>query len=152
VTPKAVVIDLALQGDTLTANACVARELLKLLPTIVEHACVSGGVGRFGEKLEGALLPHIVEHVAIDLLVRGQKDSPTLCRPPCAPSVPTGVPAPATAFAGNTSWLDKDRGIMRVRVSYDDPTVTKAALCKAIDLVNGLVMQTNGANESIVEA
>jgi len=41
---------------------------------------------------------------------------------------------------------------MRVRVSYDDPTVTKTALCEAIDLVNGLVMQTNGANGSIVEA
>jgi len=125
-TNTSVVIDIALQGEVRTADARFSHELLALLPTLAEHACASGGVGRFGEKLEGALLPHVVEHVAIDLLVREQDGA-----------------TPVQGFAGNTVWFDRDRGIMRVRVSFIDSLVTQAALYKAIDLVNGLVTQTN---------
>ena len=44
----------------------------------------------------GALLPHALEHLAIDLLVEGH---------------------PGETFAGNTRWIERDERIMRVRIS-----------------------------------
>jgi hypothetical protein len=76
--------------------------------------------GLFAEKIVGALLPHLVEHLAIELLV--QADGPEIQRP----------------YAGNTVWLSQNDSTMRVRVSYYDAKTTERALQTAISQVNRL--------------
>ena len=77
-----------------------ARAMLERYPTLAEHACSSHGVRTFGQVIEGTEAPHLVEHLAIDHLV--------------AASRATG--GGHQAFAGHTSWLNREQGAMRVTV------------------------------------
>ena len=78
----------------------LAKAMLERYPTLAEHACSSHGVHCFGQVIEGTEAAHLVEHLAIDHLV--------------ATSRAAGYDR--CAFAGHTSWLDKERGAMRVTV------------------------------------
>jgi hypothetical protein len=80
----------------------LAEALLLERPLLVEHACHSGGVERFGERIVGALIPHAVEHVAIDLLVERF--------------------AGTGPVSGATRWLDRSLVLAEVCVSCDTDT------------------------------
>jgi hypothetical protein len=80
---------------SLRVDEKLAAAILALHPTLAQHACKQQGFGRFGDKLSGTTLPHLVEHLAIDLL----------------------VDATHHPHAGTTTWLDREQGLMRVRVS-----------------------------------
>ncbi|MDR3315214.1 MAG: hypothetical protein LBS98_01815 [Coriobacteriales bacterium] len=103
-------------------SAALAAAALEHLPTLAEHACKGHGIGYFGEKIVGTTLPHLVEHIAIDLLVQQE----------------------AGSVAGNTTWEDLERESMRVRLLVPDksPAAAKAtqdALIDAVTLVNDLL-------------
>jgi len=103
-------------------SAALAAAALEHLPTLAEHACKGHGIGCFGEKIVGTTLPHLVEHIAIDLLVQQE----------------------AGSVAGNTTWEDLERESMRVRLLVPDksPAAAKAtqdALIDAVTLVNDLL-------------
>jgi hypothetical protein len=70
--------------------------LLAANPTLAEHACRQQGIGRFGDKIHNASLPHIVEHLAIDYLVNE-----------------LGQPV-----TGNTVWHDRSANIMLIRLGF----------------------------------
>ncbi|MDR0350563.1 MAG: hypothetical protein LBH64_03315 [Coriobacteriales bacterium] len=78
----------------------LAKAALACRPSLAQHSCKHQGFGYFGDKLLGTSLPHLVEHVAIDLLVEAARASKAARLP----------------VAGNTSWLDRGRGLMRVRL------------------------------------
>ncbi|MDR2672600.1 MAG: hypothetical protein LBC35_04830 [Coriobacteriales bacterium] len=73
---------------------------------------------RFGSRITGALLPHAVEHLAIELLVQAN---------------------PGQVFAGNTTWLSRRRQVMRVRVSRQSGSDTLTAIKQAVEQINRLV-------------
>lgn len=79
-------------------------------PTLAEHACTADDTG------SPMTLPHLVEHVAIDLLVerRGGGDEPV---------------------AGYTAWLDRRGGIARITLSSTDGEATRGAMLAACALV-----------------
>jgi hypothetical protein len=115
----------------------LAASVLALRPTLAQHVCKQRGLGRFGDKLIGTTLPHLVEHLAIDLLVEEAQES----HPPASPPHPR---------AGNTTWLDREQGLMRIRLSCDgaeqgdgasDAEVTRTAISRAVALVNALLAQ-----------
>jgi len=104
-----------------------AAVLLAHYPTLAFHACKSShGATTFGERIAGALLPHVVEHLAIDLLVRTH---------------------PGTQLAGNTRWQDAAHTVMRVRLkdvpadvaSALPPTELLAAIAEATNIINSTV-------------
>src|SRR5688572_16575975 len=44
------------------------ERLTRLIPTLAEHPCTKGYAGGFVERLEeGTYIPHILEHVALEL-------------------------------------------------------------------------------------
>jgi hypothetical protein len=92
-----------------------------MYPSLAEHACNSSGTRRFGDVIDGALLPHVAEHLAIDILVRGSRRA-----------------GAATLFSGNSSWYDEERTIMIVSVSSREPQVAQGALEAAVGVINGL--------------
>ncbi|MDR2196952.1 MAG: hypothetical protein LBO07_03210 [Coriobacteriales bacterium] len=65
-------------------------------PTLAEHACQDRGLRRFGEVMVGSTLPHLAEHLAIDLLVEAW---------------------PGWRFAGATTWADREKAIMQIQLS-----------------------------------
>ena len=91
-----------------------SSELLEAIraarPTLAEHVCTADDTGNL------TTLPHLVEHIAIDLLVerRGEGDEPV---------------------AGYTVWLDRRAGLARVTLSSTDDEATGGAMLAACALV-----------------
>lgn len=126
--------DTIISGDSVSVAVCVtppslridrklAVTVLALRPLLAQHLCKQQGFGRFGDKLLGTTLPHLVEHLTIDYLVEE-----TAGRLP---------------IAGTTNWLDKDSGLMRVRISCtpESADMTAAAIIRAVTQVNSLLEQ-----------
>jgi hypothetical protein len=86
-------IDLRLTDRQLRVSPQLAKTLLSLYPTLADHACKGSKTGFFGARIVGALLPHAVEHVAIEILLASQG----------------AIPA-----AGYTCWANREEGVMRV--------------------------------------
>lgn len=78
-------------------------------PTLAEHACT-------GDDDEPMTLPHLVEHLAIDLIVerRGGGDEPV---------------------AGYTVWLDRRHGLARITLSSTDDAATGEGMLAACGLL-----------------
>jgi len=141
--------DIAIIGTQLTVTQEVAEQLLQHHPSLACHACKSSitpphqpldsgfpqvdpatfglqpnaqeNRGVFGKHLPGALLPHALEHLAIDLLVET---------------------FPGETFAGNTCWLEREEQTMRVRISLPkegSPTPVFQAFSGALVLLNGFL-------------
>lgn len=127
-SPDCVWVDIVIKGKQLTVNPSLMELLLQQYPTLPQHACKSGTSTKqesFGDHIAGALLPHVVEHICIDILV-------TEC--------------PGQAFAGNTSWIARKDQMMRVRVSLPkgedhESAVYRVhgALSEAIEQINRLL-------------
>jgi len=110
--------DVAILGEQLTVTPVVAESLCAQYPSISQHACKTA---TFGQHLPGALLPHALEHLTIELLVQTY---------------------PNETFAGTTRWLERSEQTMQVRVSVPsdgDGAATRRAFSKAIELLNGFV-------------
>ncbi|MDR2106297.1 MAG: hypothetical protein LBP24_02695 [Coriobacteriales bacterium] len=153
----------------------LAAEVLALRPTLARHTCKQRGFGLFADKLVGTTLPHLVEHLAIDLLVErmqgggttgttgttgtpgtaGTASTPSTISAANTPNSDSGsrdTPRAAQPVAGTTTWLDQQQGLMRVRVSCTANTAeatraTRAALCDAVTLLNALIEQQYGIFE-----
>jgi hypothetical protein len=90
-------VDIAIRASELTVTPELAARLLERYPSLALHACKSrAGASTFGERLTGALLPHALEHLTIELLVQAH---------------------PGCLFAGNTRWLEREERTMRVRIA-----------------------------------
>ena len=135
-----------ISGNSVSAAVCVlppdarvteelATAVLALRPTLAEHACKQQGMGYFGDRIVGATLPHLVEHLAIDLLVEEQRhrdgDNAGQTR------------SPRHAIAGTTTWLDREQGRMRVRISStaQNKEGVCTAITRAVALLNSLLDQ-----------
>ncbi|MCL2882987.1 MAG: hypothetical protein FWF30_00760 [Coriobacteriia bacterium] len=67
--PK-ITLEIIVSGDIKRQiSPAEASQFLIQRPTLAEHACRQNGVGRFGQKITGCRLPHLLEHLSIDLLV-----------------------------------------------------------------------------------
>jgi hypothetical protein len=86
-----------------------AKQLLSAHPQLAEHACRQLGVGRFGDKILAASLPHVLEHLAIDVLVG----------------------ALSTQVAGTTKWLNRAEGLalVRLRIPVNNSTEQELVAC-----------------------
>ena len=111
----------------------LAAAVLALRPTLAEHACKQQGMGLFGDKMVGATLPHLLEHLAIDLLVEEQQQR--------VGSNTAQLLTSRQTIAGATTWLDREQGKMQVRISCTAQNAerTCAAITSAATLLNGLI-------------
>jgi hypothetical protein len=99
----------------------LAAAALACRPTLAQHICKQRGIGRFADKLVGTTLPHLVEHVAIDLLAEADPSHP---------------------WAGATTWLSRSQGRMTVRLSCTPATheAARAAITQALTLTTTLLL------------
>ena len=97
----------------------IARAATQARPDLPQHACVNGVGPVFGAVMANTPLPHLLEHVVVDLQA-------------------AACPDPDRVFTGVTRWTDRRAGKARVEVSYADDIVALRAFRDAVLLVNSL--------------
>lgn len=103
-----------------SARPTLAQECLALLPGLARHRCESGSAHGIIAELANTESPHLVEHVALELLALA------------------GWPRD---MRGRTRWnFARDgRGVFRVLLACDDLDVAAAALGAAVTIVTWLL-------------
>ena len=106
-------------GDARHANTTpdIAQAAIAAMPDLPIHTCVNGVGPVFGAVLDNTPLPHLLEHVAVQLQV-------------------AACPDPDRVFTGATRWVDRRVGLAQVEVSYADDIVAIRAFRDAAALVN----------------
>ena len=101
-----------------------ARRVRASFPDLPRHACVNGAGDTFGAVMEATSLPHLLEHLVIDLQ--------TQAAPPDA--------SPDTAYVGITRWTDENAGRAHIEVSFTDDLVALRAFRDATRFLNEAVV------------
>lgn len=117
----AVTVALAPGAPRITTPAVAARASARF-PNLVRHACVNEVGDTFGAVIQHTSLPHLLEHLVIDLQ--------THAMPPNSPAV----------FVGTTVWVDQKAGRARIEVSFTDDLVALRAFRDALDFLNDVVV------------
>ena len=105
-------------------TAAMADRIQSVFPDIASQVCISSAHDNFGDEIVGTELPHLLEHVAIELLVAEAQ----LCA------------GPEQIYTGRTYW-EKGSGPgaqvqrMKVCLTYNDDFIAIAALKEALALV-----------------
>lgn len=97
----------------LVQRACLA------FPSLPYHSCVNEVGPTFAAVMDTTSIPHLVEHIAIDLQTRTAAD-------------------PEETFVGTTEWLDEDTGLARIELGFADDLQAMRAFNRAVEFINGL--------------
>lgn len=120
---------IAVKGDRVEARVRMASPVRVLttpklaayacerFPDLPRHACVNGEGPAFGAVMDHTPLPHLLEHLVIDLQTRA-------------------CPDPDVVFTGATRWIDRPAALASVQVSYRDDLVALRAFRDAVDFLN----------------
>lgn len=109
-----------------TSRALVDR-ILERFPDLPFHSCVNAKGPQFGDVMDHTSIPHVLEHLVIDL----QADAYTR-------SNAGGVSGVSPLLTGVTRWVDREKGIAQIQVSFLDDLVALAAIQEAVDFLNVL--------------
>lgn len=99
----------------------VAARVRAAFPHVAHHACVNGVGDTFAAVMEGASLPHLLEHLVIDLQTREAAD-------------------PDAVYVGTSEWLDEAAGRARIEVNFTDDLVALRAFRDAVRFLNECVV------------
>lgn len=111
-------------------SASLMDLVLARFPDLPSHACVNARGDRFGAVMDHTSIPHVLEHLVIDL----QADAYT--KRHAAGDERETVDPPL--LTGTTKWMDRAEGLAQVQVSYFDDLVALSAFREAVDFLNGL--------------
>ena len=104
----------------------IAEHVRADFPDVERHACVNALGPAFAHVMEHTSLPHLLEHLTIDI----QASEYTLM-------YADGQPHPHM-LKGVTQWIDKDEGLARVQVNMVSDICAISALTRAVDYINSL--------------
>ncbi len=102
------------------------RRVLPACPSIARHACVNDEGDTFAAVMNSTSLPHLFEHVVIDLQARAASAS--------------GLSSSDAVFVGTTEWTDEAAGKAHVEVSFTDDLVALRAFRDAARILNEAVV------------
>lgn len=122
VQPGRIVCEVLVDPARRYTDSELAADLLGKHPTLARHACVNDVGNTFGDVIEHTAVPHLLEHLVIDLQARsgGCLDD---------------------TFVGTTEWVDEVRGKAVVQVSFVDDLVALRAFRDAAEKINAAMLQ-----------
>lgn len=109
-------------GAPLVTTPAMAARASERFPNLVRHACVNEVGDTFGAVIEHTSLPHLLEHLVIDLQTSAMPDGS------------------AAVFVGTTTWIDEEAGRARIEVSFTDDLVALRAFRDALCFLNDVVV------------
>ena len=108
-------------------SGALAQEAARLFPDLPRHACVNAVGPTFGCVMEGTSVPHLLEHMVIDLQL--------------AALAHQGMQR-NVVLAGNTRWVNKQEGTARVEVAFVDDIAAVRAFDDALKVLNKMLTYT----------
>lgn len=142
----------------LRVTSLAAQYMLRMLPSLDGHICISGSHERFGEEIVGTEVAHLLEHVTIELIVQTAVRYDKSCHATSSilseerkASLVDALPV--RTFTGHTSHLpslpedDPATEAFRVSVTYDNDLVAIAAIRHA----STIVLWALGADFDVVD-
>ena len=114
--------------------------VLAAVPTLAQHACVNERGTTFAAVMDCTPLPHLLEHLVVDLQVRAEAGQ-WLTLPGVAAEAPPHVAGATSDYpiVGTSEWLDEAAGIARIDVSFADDLVALRAMRDAVAFLNKLL-------------
>lgn len=137
-------------GAPRVTSASLMRRVLPAFPMLLQHACVNERGTTFAAVMDCTPLPHLLEHLVVDLQVRSQiaqharvgtasrSVAPTASRTDAyAGSAAQVEPTPRERpIVGTSEWADERAGLARIDVSFADDQVALRAFRDAVAFLN----------------
>ncbi|MBQ3106077.1 MAG: hypothetical protein IJC51_01180 [Eggerthellaceae bacterium] len=119
------------------ADCALASRLRELYPALSSHACVNERGPRFGDVMDCTPLPHLLEHLVIEL----QGDAAPFGGNALSDGKASfdGRASSGGLLLGATEWLDESAGLARVQMSYRDDMTAMRALSEALAVLNDIL-------------
>ncbi|MEG0503267.1 MAG: hypothetical protein RR547_01350 [Raoultibacter sp.] len=122
VQPGRIVCEVVVAMEHCYTTPRIAETILADHPSLARHACVNDIGPTFGSVINQTSLPHLLEHLVIDLQVRSEgKEDETL--------------------VGTSEWTDKQAGRATVTVSFTDDLVALRAFRDAAEKITQAVLK-----------
>lgn len=122
VQPGRIVSEVIVDSSRRYTTPQLADTLLEEYPTLASHACVNDAGDTFGCVIEHTSVPHLLEHLVIDLQARsGGRQNDT--------------------FVGTTEWIDEAAGRATVQVSFTDDLVALRAFRDASEKIAAAMLK-----------
>lgn len=128
-----------------TTNEKLIRLVEERFPYLSRHACVNDAGNTFGAVMEHTSIPHLLEHILIDLQTQRVvpvQQTERKNRPDCLPDC-QGATSPSAEdflFVGTTEWIDEQRGKARIEVNFTDDLIALRCFSDALELLNNLLV------------
>ena len=104
-----------------TTTPKLAAFATRQYPDLPLHACVNSAGNAFGSVIESTSVPHLLEHLAIDVQTRNATGSDD-------------------TVVGTTEWIDERSGKARVEMSFKDDLEALKAFNEATRFLNTAVL------------
>jgi len=118
-----IVCEIALApGIPQTSSPALAKRLLESFPQLAFHSCVNGEDNSFATVMDHTSIPHLLEHLAIELQVQNSH-------------------AAQTTYVGTSEWTDKRAGRARVELSFTDDISALQAFNNAVDILSKALLE-----------
>lgn len=125
VRPRRIEANIDVAAGFRTTTPELAARICARFPNLVHHACVNDEGPTFGAVIDHTPLPHLLEHLVIDLQVVAEK---------------SGTLSQSFTYVGTTQWLDEQRGLARVEVNFTDDLVALRSFKDALCAINEAVV------------
>lgn len=110
-------------NNYLYSNDKIKDKLLKICPTLLYHKCKNSHNNNFIDELGSTMLPHVFEHLIIDLQIKELSNKTITCN---------------QQILGTSQWINKDNGLAKVELSYVDDLLALKAIKEAQEIINSL--------------
>ena len=117
-----VVADVRVAPGARWSTPAVAARVRQAFPLVVRHACVNDADDTFDAVLDSTPLPHVLEHLVIDIQTRAHAEREDEAIDP--------------VFTGTTQWSATMRDVAIVRVSFYDDLIALGAFKQALHFIN----------------
>ncbi|MEG0027060.1 MAG: hypothetical protein RR753_02635 [Raoultibacter sp.] len=114
--------EVAVASEYAVTTPLLASRVQRVFPNLSRHTCVNDAGDTFGAVIDHTSLPHLLEHLVIDLQTQQ-------------------VTEIQAVFVGTTQWLDRMHTKARVEVNFTDDLVALRAFRDSCEYLNREVIK-----------
>ena len=109
-------------GHAPTTSPQLAERLCLRFPNLPAHTCINPEGDSFASVMAHTSLPHLLEHLVIELQAQTSGDS-------------------STTFVGTSEWTDEKTGRARIEVNFADDLSALRAFRDAVEILNAALLE-----------